>query len=484
MENTYKHGTYGYLGETQAKSAAQSGTIAAYVGTAPVNLVRDYKAKGIVNAPVRLTNYTQAQRVIGYSPSWNQFTLCEAVSMHLNNRLGNCGPIYVVNVLDPDIHRKTQKETRTLTFTNGRAEFLSDDIILDTFAIEDKAEGIDYNLSYNFTKGSVIVTLTNSSEETINTSYFAVDSSKIQEADIVGGVTSDGKYSGIAAINLLYMREFQVATLLGAPGWSHLPAVYKALVSLANGVNRKWLSFVVADISVADTDTIAKAIAWRNANGYTSRNSKVCWPMGKDAEGNVFHVSTSVIWQFQRTDAANKGIPGETCSNKEVPFIRQYFGEGSANQGFDQADGNELNEHGITTIVPFNSKWVIWGGHTAAYEYGVTSDALEIFDTNIRMLSHCANSYQMEWAGRIDRNMTIQLRDEILNRENDKLAGYVASGFLLGNPVCIFDQSENSDTDLMNGDFTWHISATPTPQFKSGAVGVSYTDDGLKAYFA
>lgn len=484
MENTYKHGTYGYLGETQSKSAAQSGSIAAYVGTAPVNLVRNYKDQGIVNAPVRLTNYTQAQRVIGYSPAWSKYTLCEAVAMHLNNQLGNCGPIYVVNVLNPEIHRKPQKETKTLTFTNGRAEFLCDDIILDTFAIEDKAEGIDYTLSYNFTKGSVIVTLIKPIDETINTSYFAIDPGKIQAEDIIGGITDDGEYTGIAAINLLYMREFQVAILLGAPGWSHIPSVYKALVNLAHGVNRKWLSFVVADISVADAGTIANAIAWKKTNGYTSRNSKVCWPMGKDIQGNIFHISTVVIWQFQKTDAANKGIPGETCSNKAAPFIRQFFGADPLHQGFDQADGNELNEHGITTIVPFNGKWVIWGGHTAAYEYGVTSDTLEIFDTNIRMLTHCANSYQKEWAGRIDKNMTIQLRDEILNRENDKLAGYVASGFLLGNPVCIFDPSENSDTDLMNGDFTWHISATPTPQFKSGAVGVSYTDEGLKAYFA
>lgn len=484
MENLYKHGTYGHLGETQAKSAAQSGTIAAYVGTAPVNLVRGYKTLGLVNQPVRLTNYTQAQRAIGYAKAWEQFSLCEAVEMHLNNPKGNCGPIYVVNVLDPDVHRKTEQETKALAFVNGRAEFLSNDIILDTFALADKAEGVDYNISYNYTKGSVIVTLIDGEDETINASYYAVDTSKVTNDDIIGGVTDNGEYSGIAAINLVYIRDFQTVTLLGAPGWSEIPAVYKALVALANGVNRKWLGFVVADIPVSSAKTRAQANNWRKANGYTYLNSKACWPMGQDAAGYVYHTSTAVIWQFQKTDAANGGIPGETCSNKETPFIKQYFGPDSDNQGFDQADGNELNEHGITTIVPFNGKWVIWGGHTAAYEYGVTSDPLEIFDTSVRMLSYCANSYQKEWADRVDKNMTIQLRDEILNRENDKLKSYVVSGFLIGNPVCIFDASENTDTDMVNGDFTWHISATPTPQFKSGTVGVSYTDEGLSAYFA
>lgn len=480
----YKHGTYAYLGETQAKSAIQSGTIAAYVGTAPVNLVRGYKELGAVNAPVRLTGYSQAQRAVGYSKAWERYTLCEAVAMHLNNPLGNCGPIYVVNVLDPDVHRKAEPVTKALTFVNGRAEFIDHDIILDTFALADKAEGVDYRLSYNYTKNSVVVTLINGEEGSINSTYYVVDTTLVTTEDIIGGVSDADEYSGIAAINLIYMREFKVPTLLGAPGWSHLPPVYKALVSLANGVNRKWLAFVAADIPVAAAATRTAAKSWRKTNGYTSLNSKVCWPQGQDSEGNVFHLSTAVIWQLQKTDSGNNGVPGETCSNREVPFIRQYFGEGAVNQGFDQVDGNELNEAGITTAVPFGGKWVLWGGHTAAYEYGVTSDPVEIFDTNVRMLFHCANSYMLEWAPRVDGGMTLQLRDEILNREGDKLRGYKAAGYFIGDPVCVFEASDNPETDMINGDFKWNISGTVTPQFKSGTVGVSYTDEGLKAYFA
>ncbi|WPX39439.1 hypothetical protein QET93_007800 [Akkermansia sp. N21116] len=484
MANTYLHGAYGGIGATQAQSAIQAGTIPVYVGTAPVNLVRGYADSGIINTPVKLSNFTQAQSVCGYSAAWGVYTLCEAMAAHFNNPLGNYGPVYVINVLDPDKHRKSQQETKALSFTNGRAEFISDDIILDTFAIADLAEGVDYDLDYNFTKSSVIVTLKDKTTKSANVTYYSVDATTVKAADIIGSVTAEGEYSGIAALPLLYNLDFKVANLLAAPGWSHLPEVYNALVTAAQKINGHWMAFVVADIPLESVDTIEKAKTWKQTNGYTSEFSKVFWPQAKSATGEIYHLSTLAVWAMQKTDTGNKGIPGETCSNKAVPVICQWFGEDSRNRGFDQETGNGLNEYGISTVVPFNGQLVLWGGHTAAFRFGATSDALYIFDTNIRMLEHIVNSFQTEWMPRIDKPMTIQLRDEIIHRENDKLAGYVAQGFLVGSPECIFLPSENDASDLMNGDFRWNLAATVTPQFKSGTISVSYTDAGLSVYTA
>ncbi len=484
MATTYLHGAYGGIGATQAKSAIQSGTIPVYFGTAPVNLVRGYADSGVINTPVRLTNFTQAQAVCGYSSTWASYTLCEAVSAHFNNPLGNCGPIYIINVLDPDKHRKAEQVEKVLTFTNGRAEFISDAIILDTFALADMAEGTDYSLDYDFTRSCVIVTVKDRTKTTVNATYHVVDSSAVTAEDIIGGVTSEGEYSGIGALPLLYAQEFQVANLLAAPGWSHIPAVYNALITASQKINGHWMAFVAADIPLENAGTIEAAKAWKKANGYTSEYSKVFWPQAKTSTGEIYHLSTLAVWVMQMVDNDHDGVPGETCSNKAVPVICQYFGDGAKNRGFDQETGNALNENGISTVAPFNGKWVLWGGHTAAYAFGVTSDALHIFDTNIRMLEHIVNSFQKEWAPRVDKPMTIQLRDEIIHRENDKLAGYVAQGYLVGNPECIFLPSENADSDVMNGDFRWNLSATPTPQFKSGTISVSYTDSGLSVYSA
>ena len=90
-----------HIGETVAQSAVQAGTTPVYIGTAPVNLVRDFGEAGIINAPIKITSLVDAQKKIGYSSDWGTFTLCEAVYAHFNNTLGNIGPIYVINVLDP-----------------------------------------------------------------------------------------------------------------------------------------------------------------------------------------------------------------------------------------------------------------------------------------------------------------------------------------------------------------------------------------------
>jgi hypothetical protein len=89
-----------------------------------------------------LTNKSNAQATIGYSDDWSKFTLCEAIDEHFNNEVQNVGPIYIINVLDPDTHKSSSKTTKSLTFVNGRAEFKDSSIILDTFAIADKVEGI------------------------------------------------------------------------------------------------------------------------------------------------------------------------------------------------------------------------------------------------------------------------------------------------------------------------------------------------------
>lgn len=492
MANTYLYGAYGHLGETIAQSAVQAGTVPVYVGTAPINLVRSYKDIKGINAPLKLNNFVDAQRKLGISPDWEKFTLCEVMTAHFNNPVGNIGPIYVINVLDPDVHKKATQTTKQLTFVNGRAEFVSDTIILDTFAITEKAEGVDYNLDYNYTKNSVIITSADPAEPltgSINVTFYEIDTANITADSIIGGVTAGGEYTGLGALKLLYQEQYQVCNLLAAPGWSHAPKVYNALISAAQKINGHWDAFVLADIPLTDSesaavDTIQKAIDWKKANGYTNERSKVCWPQTVDNAGQIFHLSTLATVELMRADFSHDSVPMETCGNKEIQGIKQYFGATSKNRGFDQQDANDLTSNGIMTIISWGGNWVLWGDHTAAYTYGADVDARAIFDVNMRMLFHITNSFQREWSPTIDSPMTLQLRDRILNREQEKLDALVARGALIGDPTVLFLESENSTTDMMNGDFRWDIAATPTPPLKSATVYVAYTDAGFSAYFS
>ena len=498
MANEYLYGAYGHIGETVAQSAVQAGTTPVYVGTAPVNLVRGFADAGVINEPIKLSNMVDAQRKLGYATDWGTFTLCEVMNAHFNNTIGNIGPIYVINVLDPSEgkHRKAEETTKQLSFTGGRAEFASGTIILDTLTIAkseggDYAEGTDYAVDYNFTKGTVIITsLIDDSPltGTLTASFYEVDDTAIEDEDIIGGVTASGEYSGLSSIALLYPEQFAVCNLIAAPGWSHSPAVYNAMLTTSQKINGHWDSFVVADLPLVDgsaqaVDTITKAVAWKKNNAFTGERSKVYWPQGIDNLGNVYHLSTLAVVELMRADFSHNSVPMETCGNKAIPVIKQYFGANANNRGFDQQTGKELTQNGISTAVAWGGEWVLWGDHTAAYTYGADVDPRAIFDVSMRMLMHITNSFQREWSPEIDSPMTRALKDRIINREQEKLDGYVSMGALLGEPKIVFLESENSTTDIMNGDFRWDIAVTPTPPLKSASVYVAYTDAGFSVYY-
>lgn len=486
----YKHGTYGELTASKVKGTANTDTVVVYVGTAPINLIRGYAAAGLVNVPIKVANMVDAQSKIGYSNDWDAFSLCEAFAEHYDSTIGNVGPIYIINVLDPSKHKKKDATTLSVAFSAGRGEFASDKIILDTIAIADKVEGVDFEVSYNYNSGKVVITSLNDAERLtgdITVSYSEVDTDAVTAAEIIGQKTDGGVYSGLAAISLLYQRENVVANIVGAPGWSHLPDVYAAMVGAANKINGHWDAYVVADIPLVDggdnIDTIAKAIAWKAEHGYTSEFSKVCWPMVTDGAGRKFHLSTVAAATMQRVDAEHDGVPFESPSNKQIMATGQFFGTGSKNMGYDQYTANDLNEKGITTAAYWGGQWVLWGPHTAAFTYNGGMDARAIFDVSIRMLMHITNGFQLRNGTRIDSPMSINERDAIVNSEQEILDSYAGMGALLGQPTVLFIESENPESNLINGDFVWNISATPTVPFKSGTARVTYTDEGFKAYF-
>lgn len=488
---SYQHGAYGEIGNDKVKAAAQVDTIVAYIGTAPINLVLGYKDKGLVNTPIKLENMQKTQKTVGYSDNWEKFTLCEAFDCHFANTIGNVGPIYIINVLDPAVHQKDTKTTVELAFKNGRAEYASDTIILDTFALADKVLGADYSIDYDYTKGAVVIESLNDAEPlagTLEASFTEVDPSKVAKSDIIGTVSAKGKRTGLQALYKLYMLHNVVLNILAAPFWSEDPDVYKAMIAIVQKLNGHWDGFVNADIPIYDSvkgeaiDTLAKAEEWAEENGYTAGFSKAYWPQVKYG-GKAYHLSTHATATMQRVDNTHNGVPMESASNKEIMCTGQYFGEGSENEGFDQQDGNELNSKGITTAVFWGGLWVLWGPHTAYYEYGSDGVARYIFDVNIRMLMYITNGFQLRHGTQIDAPMDLNMQQSVLTDEQEELDRLKGIGALIGSPTVEFLESENPTSDLMNGDFVWDISATPTPPFKSGKARVSYTDEGFAAYF-
>ena len=538
MASEYLYGTYGQLANSVVSATAEAPSVALYVGTAPVNLVRGYATAGIINTPVKIANYTDAQAKIGVASDWDKYTLSEAVEAHFNNANGNVGPIYVINVLDPATHRKSAATTKSLNFVNGSATFVSEDIILDTLAIAGKAEGTDYAVSYNFTTHKVTILSIDAEaplDGAVTVTYNEVDTTNIDTGSIIGTKSDTGVYTGLQAAELIYQKFNAVVNLIAAPKWSQYPAVYKAMVAKATKLNGHWDSFVLADIplvydvvtypevteptgnpstsgyyelvdgeyvpsedttvesgktyytkvtTATNNDTIAKAKTWKTNNGYTAERSKVFYPKANGTDGNVYFLSTLACVEMLRLDLIHNGVPMETCGNKEVAANKQFFGASSTNAGYSVTEANQLCAAGIDTLAFWGGAWRLWGDHTAAYTFdSVDVDPRAIFDVSMRMLFYLTNRFQITWATTIDKPFKVQLKDTILVREQERLDALVTMGALVGTPRIAFEEAYNSIDDIKHGNFRWDIQVTPTPPLKSASAYVAYTDAGLSAFF-
>lgn len=648
---TYKYGTYGEIVASIASLSSGAETIPVYIGTLPIHLVSGWRDRGLVNSPFKVKSLSDAQRNAGYCPDFKSYTLCEAIAAHYDSGVEGIGPIYMINVLDPAVHKSEMPQTEVLNFVNGRAVIAGNETILDSVKIarelpaelaelpaqtvefRDKGTskgdkgfdyakayaeagiklegatltyeptgkidphiihdgyvtvglkftkpasathvavkmngqvvddldltkdgdfvvggelveyiniadaagnslgdrhlefecewtggetpktalmvatndggyyeaGEDYEIAYNAARGGMLIQDLGTMPKNPTVTYELVDPAMVTAEDIVGDESANGELTGIQALKLLFLKEAKVANILAAPGWSGDPTVCAALGRACRKINGHFDAMYVVDIPLVGDDgeaidTMEKAIKWKqsheakaqkgaiaNSLPYNDERSKVCWPQALDVQDRVFHISTLCVATMLRIDQENGSVPMETPANKSVPIIKQYFGAASRNAGFDQRDADEIVSKGITTITPWATDWVLWGDHTAAYDYDEDGlDPRVIFDVSMRMLMHITNSFQLEWAPTIDQPMTRSTIDTIVNREQEKLDQYVSLGALIGYPTISFSPDDNDTTDLMNGNFTFQIAVTPTPPLKSATVKVCYTDEGFTTYW-
>lgn len=471
---TYKHGVYGEILPSAEQITYSQDTIPVYIGTAPVHRLANYS--GAVNVPLLITSLEDAQAKLGYLPddNFDDFTLSGVVYAHFQNKIQPIGPIVVINVLDPAVHKTAG--TASVTLVDGKG-YIDDNVILGSIEITGKILGTDYTAEYT-TDGRVLITSINgglTSPVTVN--FDKVNPVAVQDTDIIGSYDpATEKRTGLARVQTIYEELNIVPSILSTPGWNHKPDVEAALVTACSKIGGHWDAICVTDIDPSAAKTIDTAITWKTTNNYTSNREKVCWPKVKVGD-KVLWLSILAIVRMQQTDYANDGVPYESPSNKQMDITGLVLGDGTEPR-FNGEQGNKLNEKGITTAVYSGGRWVLWGPHMANYEYGVTTKPEEIFDANIRTNLYLTNDFQARNAVLVDTPIARSDVDDILNTEQLRLNALVAEGKLLYGTV-EFRPASNPTSDLMQGDFVFDTLVTNTPPGKSLTTRVQYTSRGL-----
>jgi len=475
----YPYGVTAVLDNSIVSDAALGSTLPCYVGTAPVNLIKGWTDKGLVNRPVRLDSLDAAARTIGYSGDFDSFTLGHALAAHFDTRFDGVGPIAVINVLDPTLHTGAEV-TQTLVFQARQAVIESDLIVLDSLTIDSLAEGVDFTAEWNASRKAVVVTLIGptATDGSKSATWDTVDPSKVTATAIIGKADRDqGQFEGIGAIHRVGSVLGRPATILATPGWSHIPEVAKALLAVASKADGHWDALVVADLPQTVT-TVTAAKAWKTTNGYTSERLVVCWPKVVDANGRETWLSAHRVAATCRADLAHDGIPVRSGGNLSVDT------NGLAEDWcLDEIAGNVLDQDGITTTINRLGTWFTWGDQTSAVVDGEVADPRSRFDSTIRLLDYITNWFQARWFDVIDDATDRFLVERIRSTTQDFLNWLVSRGALLGDPTITFLVTDNSKDGLRRGQFVFRLAATTTPPAKALALNAVWTDKGFDTYF-
>lgn len=182
---------------------------------------------------------------------------------------------------------------------------------------------------------------------------------------------------------------------------------------------------------------------------------------------------------------ANYGVPARVGGNLEVPAIQGVVGlkgEEKVIAKIPRSSANELSAEGICTVRRRGSVYVTWGDHTSAFAGGTVTDELARFENRIRMNAMLKNRWVMKYEPIIDSPLTLQMRNDLINSEQDYLNGLVAIGALIGEPKCEFIAESNNFDNIVEGNFTWNIVVTETNPLKYALARIAFSVAGLSFY--
>jgi phage tail sheath protein FI len=432
------------------------------IGTAPIHLAAD---QSYVNKPLLAYNKAEFDAAMGYSSSWDKFTLCEFARSQFE--LYGVAPVVFINVLDPVKH-KTDVPAADIALNAGIAKINQEGVLLSSLVVKLSAadetplvKDTDYSAAFDSNGKVVITRLASGSipqgQTTLNIAYSYLDTTKVVANDIIGGVdATTGAYTGLELINKVFPLFRLVPGQIVAPGWSQDPTVAAIMKAKASSINGMFKAVAIVDIDTSAAEGYTEVAAWKNTNGYTDPLQLPCWPLLKQGS-EQYRFSTHVAGIISLTASRNGDIPFVSPSNKALQATAAVTAAGEE-VTLDPIQAGLLNDQGVITALNFTGGWRLWGNRTGAYP-----DSTDVKDTFIPvrlMFNWINNTLITTYWPQIDDPISRRKVETIVDSINIWLNALTARGALLGGKI-EFRASENSTADLLNGKLTFHLLLTP-----------------------
>lgn len=477
----YKHGVY--TSEVATSLVAPiTGTagLQVVVGTAPVNMLADPAAA--VNVPLLVNNYKEAVEAVGYVPDFASYTLCESISANFS--VVGVAPMVLINVLDPAKHKTALTQT-SVQVNDGVAVIEEVGVLLAGLTIKNETtllnDGTDYTTTWNDDGTLNIVLISGGagdSATTLTVSGNKIDPSKVTAADIVGGVNaSTGAETGLEVVRQVYPKLSMTPGILLAPRFSADATVAAALQAKTKNINSVFGAVCIVDInSTSDGATKYTDVKTRKeAQAVSDPNAYAVWPYAKLGE-TVYSGSALAAALTAYTDAQNDDTPNVSPSNKAIAISAACLADGTEVL-LDQEQANTVNSFGVATWLNMNG-FRLWGNNTAAYP-GITDPKDRWFSVR-RFMTWAANSFILTYFQKVDSPANKRLIEAIVDSENVRGNGFVARGVCARYEI-VFNEDENTTTDLLDGKITFHQYITPFTPAEDIEDIIEFDPDALSA---
>lgn len=264
--------------------------------------------------------------------------------------------------------------------------------------------------------------------------------------------------------------------------------ILNAMLALCKNADGLYASYLVYDLPLTDSELnasnyVVPATIVKNKT-ISDMYSTAVWGQIRTSAGHDISGAAVRASLMAKSDA-NYGVPARVGGNIEVPAIQGVVGmkgEEKVLAKIPRSSANELSADGICTVRRRGSVYVTWGDHTSAFAGGNVTDELARFENRIRMNAMLKNRWVMKYESIIDSPLTLQMRNDIINAEQDYLNGLVAIGALIGEPKCEFIAESNPIDNIVQGNFTWNIAVTETNPLKYMLARIAFSVAGLSFY--
>lgn len=479
----YKHGVYTTEQATSlvAPVVATAG-LQVVIGTAPVNQASD--PYHCTNVPMLANTLAGATAAVGYSDDYENYTLCQ--SMGASFKVVNVAPMVLINVLDPNKHKKNLTE-KTVQINSGVAVLEEKGVLLDKLVVKAASAtltaGTDYTAAFDDNGYVNIVVIpggAGKSATSLTVSGVQIDPSAVTPADIVGAVSAAGVESGMECIRMIFPKLNMVPGILIAPGWSENAIVSAGLQAKTTHINGVFNCVCIVDIDSSSTgatkyDDVKKQ---KEKQAVTSANCYAVWLYAKAGDA-IYAGSAMAAAVTVATDADNGDIPNVSPSNKTVPISAACLKDGTEVL-LDQEQANVVNSFGVATWLNING-FRLWGNNTACYP-GNTDPKDRWFSIR-RFFCWDDNTFIQTYFQKVDSPANKRLIEALVDSENVRGNSFVSRG-ICARYELKYLESENPTTNLLNGCITFHKYMTPFGPAEDIEELVEFDPDALSTALA